>query len=253
MRQFDMDQCVCQLPASLASIPRMYRQGHSNAQLSKGLKDRVLSWHSARAVFRSDHVRAPESSVGKLENGTRSRDLKVMMHTFIDDHEKVLSRMDWCLTHDPNRDDSIRMSLTTLAQNDRRILEACHSNDNDKAEERGDSVVFEGDRAPPQTPPFVWVNLWNGRYSNIYGEYVPQPLRRWGYVVWDKKRWNGLGAKELNFKQWEAHIELAEEIDGDYAWSPVPVSNVSSALASKDVAIGESQSAERQLPRGGHR
>lgn len=68
-----------------------------------------------------------------------------------------------------------------------------------------------------------------------------------------KKRWNDLGAKELDFKQWEAHIELAEEIDGDYAWSPVPVSNVSSALAPKDVAIGESQTAERQLPRGGNR
>lgn len=144
MRQFDMDQYVCQLPAGLASIPRMYRQGHSNAQLFKGLKDRLLSWHSARAVFRSGRVRAQKSSVGKLENGAISRDLKVMMHTaFIDDHEKLLSKMEWCLTHDQNRDDSIRMSLTTLAQNDRRILEPCHSNDKDKAEERGNSVVFE--------------------------------------------------------------------------------------------------------------
>jgi hypothetical protein len=63
--------------------------------------------------------------------------------------------------------------------------------------------------------------LWGGKYANIYGGYVPESLKRWGYVIWDASRWTDIGANELFAMQWETAPELVEQIEFDYSWSPV--------------------------------
>lgn len=77
------------------------------------------------------------------------------------------------------------------------------------------------DAVPPDDPPLAWVLLWGGRYANIYEGYVPESLKRWGYVTWDASRWTDMGAKGLVAMQWETALKLVEQIEFDYNWSPV--------------------------------
>jgi hypothetical protein len=59
-------------------------------------------------------------------------------------------------------------------------------NKRDLAERRREAMPFVGDN--PSAPPLVWVLLWGGKYSNLFGGYAPHELRQWGYVIWDKDR-----------------------------------------------------------------
>lgn len=53
------------------------------------------------------------------------------------------------------------------------------------------------------SPPLAWVAFWDGRYSNLFGRYVPPALRRWGYVMWDAKRLEASGAMEFVESEWQ--------------------------------------------------
>ncbi|KAK7943915.1 uncharacterized protein PG986_013028 [Apiospora aurea] len=47
----------------------------------------------------------------------------------------------------------------------------------DEAEARRDPLAFLGDSVPTEGgPPVAWVRLWNGKYANLYGGYVPPSL-----------------------------------------------------------------------------
>lgn len=155
-------------------------------------------------------------------NGTVSRGLKMAARLLaIHDHEKLVAKMEQCLTHDQCLDAPLRLVLGTLAQDDRRQLSTNFPSTRDITEQRRDVVDFAGDGIPPNTPPLAWVLLWNGRYANIYGDYVPELLRRCGYVIWDEQRWIDTQARDFIFKQWETAPELVEEIEMDCNWSPV--------------------------------
>lgn len=94
----------------------------------------------------------------------------------------------------------------------------------DVAEARRDPIAFLGDDALPTEdggPPVAWGRLWNGTYSNLYGENVPASLQRWGYVVWDARRWEELGALGLVAEQWQAVPGLVKRIEDMYHWSPM--------------------------------
>ncbi|KAK8115552.1 hypothetical protein PG984_012054 [Apiospora sp. TS-2023a] len=100
----------------------------------------------------------------------------------------------------------------------------------EEAEERRDPVEFLGDDAaslatderkgPGSGPPIAWVRLWNGHHSNLYGENVPPSPQRWGYVMWDARRWEELGTLGLVAEQWEAVPDVVEWIENMYNWSP---------------------------------
>ncbi|KAI0531712.1 hypothetical protein GGR58DRAFT_518298 [Xylaria digitata] len=140
----------------------------------------------------------------------------------IDDHEKLVSEMQRCLTHFQVLDGPMREVLGSMAQYDRRQMSTNFPNARDEAELRRDPIHFVGDTVPPDGPPSAWVVLWGGNYSNIYGEYVPQSVKQWGYVMWDKRRWIGMGAEEdLIVGQWKTSPELVKEIKRDYNWSPM--------------------------------
>ncbi|KAI0184930.1 hypothetical protein EV127DRAFT_515670 [Xylaria flabelliformis] len=186
--------------------------------------------HPRNARFRQDDgVYNPEGSHdldmehNDYMDGTISRGLKMTARLLvIDDHEKLVSKMQRCLTHFQELDAPMRKALGMVAQSDRREMSPKLPNARDEAEHRRDPMHFAGDAVPPDGPPFAWVVLWGEKYSNIYGEYVPLSVRQWGYVMWDERRWIDLGA-DANFiaSQWKASPALIEEIENDYDWSPV--------------------------------
>ncbi|KAG8166732.1 hypothetical protein KVR01_002421 [Diaporthe batatas] len=79
-------------------------------------------------------------------------------------------------------------------------------NDRDRAEERDQAMSFAGDDAG--APPLAWTLLWGGRYSNLFGGYVPDELRRWGYVLWDARRIDVDGARGYLKGLWATSPEL---------------------------------------------
>lgn len=76
----------------------------------------------------------------------------------------------------------------------------------DLAERRREAMPFTGD--DPCTPPLVWVLLWGGKYSNLFGGYVPHELRRWAHVIWDKDRLSVDGLKGYLVWLWASSPEL---------------------------------------------
>ncbi|KAL4872386.1 hypothetical protein BDV12DRAFT_162114 [Aspergillus spectabilis] len=79
----------------------------------------------------------------------------------------------------------------------------------DRQQEWRTPIPFEKDRLfdPKELsklfPPFAWTLLWRGTYSNLYGYCVPVDIRRWGYILWDKKRLENTCADELLLRQWQ--------------------------------------------------
>ncbi|RFU75927.1 hypothetical protein TARUN_6330 [Trichoderma arundinaceum] len=151
-----------------------------------------------------------------------SRGLRMLAHLFtIDDHDKLVVGMGRCITHDRCFDGSLQKALSNMAQGDRREMSPRFPNPQDEAQERGDPMEFTGDTTSAEGPPVAWVLLWNGRYANIYGNYVPIQLRKWGYVMWNEYRWKDMEAKELIRKQWEESPMEVELIEMDFNWSPL--------------------------------
>ncbi|KAJ0106845.1 hypothetical protein J7T55_014921 [Diaporthe amygdali] len=82
-----------------------------------------------------------------------------------------------------NEGDFFEEAVGFAAQRHRRDIQF---DDRDRAEERRQAMAFAGDDAG--APPLVWTLLWGGKYSNLFGEYIPDEIRRWGYVFWDAHR-----------------------------------------------------------------
>lgn len=76
----------------------------------------------------------------------------------------------------------------------------------DLAEQRRDAMPFAGDS--PSAPPLAWVLLWGGKYSNLFGGYVPQELRQWGHVMWDRDRLDVNEAKKCLAELWASSSAL---------------------------------------------
>lgn len=168
----------------------------------------------------------PLTSTGTLDymDGTVSRGLKMTVRLLaVDDHEKLVIKMKRCLTYDQNKDAPMRRALCMVAQVDRREMSTNFPNAADKAEQRRAPIEFTGDAVPvtADTPPWAWVVLWGGKYANVFGEYVPELLRRCAYVMWDKLRWVDSRAEDFLGEQWTVNPELVKEIENDYDWRPV--------------------------------
>jgi hypothetical protein len=67
-------------------------------------------------------------------------------------------------------------------------------------------------------PPFAWILMWRGKYSNLYGEYIPDLLRGWGYVMWDERRWNAIDyATHMLLMTWQSSRRYQQaKADFDY-------------------------------------
>jgi hypothetical protein len=76
----------------------------------------------------------------------------------------------------------------------------------DAKQARREPLLFQGDGEPQDDgayPPWAWTLIWQGRYSNRYGEFIPASSRQWGYIMWDAARLERTGAWELLLREWQ--------------------------------------------------
>jgi hypothetical protein len=77
--------------------------------------------------------------------------------------------------------------------------------DRDKKQLRGDPMPFRGDGGSDEhgpRPPRAWTLMWREKYSNVYGDYVPDSIRGWGYVMWDAARLEPTGVRHKLLREW---------------------------------------------------
>ncbi|OQD99135.1 hypothetical protein PENSOL_c007G06446 [Penicillium solitum] len=66
--------------------------------------------------------------------------------------------------------------------------------------------VQPGDKQPNgdcTLPPLACTMIWGGTYSNLFGDYIPDALCQWGWVMWDAARLERMGAKEVMIQKLE--------------------------------------------------
>lgn len=137
--------------------------------------------------------------------GTISLGLE-LLHTVlfkIKDHEQLVSKMQQRISW-PRGSFLRDEALGETAQWERRQE---RMSDRDRKQLRRGPLPFNGDDESDNTdelhPPLAWTLIRGGTYSNLYGYYVQDVIRRWGYIMWDAGRLEGTGAKELLMRQWE--------------------------------------------------
>ncbi|KAF5546751.1 hypothetical protein FNAPI_8769 [Fusarium napiforme] len=96
-------------------------------------------------------------------------------------------------------DDLLFQSTEIFYQEQRR--ENQHSN-KDQAQDDREKMNFNGDTY--DSPPLAWVMFWKESYSNLFGDFIPRPLRHWGYIMWDSDRLANAGAAAVLDQAWKA-------------------------------------------------
>ena len=136
--------------------------------------------------------------------GTISRGLE-LLHAVcrtIKDHGHLVATMQANICH-PSGHFLEDEALGDTTQYRRRQKRPC---ERDEKQRRQDPMPFKGDGEPNEhgpRPPLAWVLMWGETYSNLYGYYVPDTIRRWGYVMWDAARLEQIGAKGVLLQQWD--------------------------------------------------
>lgn len=151
--------------------------------------------------------------------GTMSRGLKwtARILSIKNNHEQLVDKVAQCLTPYHQLDAPMIEALSAEAQIDRRDEQDYTPNAQDAAE-GVELLPFQGDNVPPTGPPLAWVLLWRGRYVNIYGGYIPVPLKEYGWVVWDECRLDSVGVRRLIAGQWSTTPDLVELIENHCPW-----------------------------------
>lgn len=116
-----------------------------------------------------------------LRGGIISRGLRVFYKILeADDHEELADLMQEYLVLSPEFIDVALSESTMYFRRERYALEG------DRMEARSERLPFSGDTE--DSPPLAWVTQWRGIYSNRYGEDLPNGLKQWGHVFWDRRR-----------------------------------------------------------------
>lgn len=138
------------------------------------------------------------------------------------DHQHLVSMMQDHLTH-PQGVFLENEALGDLAQASRRSEEP---SERDFKQHRRDPLPFQGDvESDPNGvhPPLAWTLLWSGTYSNLYGYYVCDEIRSWGYVMWDAARLDAVDVKEVLVRQQEE--DLGRDPRNDSLMMPASIVN----------------------------
>lgn len=86
----------------------------------------------------------------------------------------------------------------------------------DAAQDEGRPMQFQEDDL--NSPPLAWVLIWGETYSNLFGCFIPKPLRQWGYIMWDARRLEEAGAKEVLMREWYDMWQGGDYRDSLRAW-----------------------------------
>ncbi|KAI0395641.1 hypothetical protein F5Y17DRAFT_465568 [Xylariaceae sp. FL0594] len=175
-----------------------------------------------------------------LMDGIISRGLEVAWYIFKTNKiRKLILRLSRNLTMPPTEDPPLKEVFSVEVQDDARQLRMSRygeHNFHDLCQQRREVIVFNDvdDHVLPEDgvlwplirpvsdPPFAWVALWGGKYSNLYGEYTPTSVKEWGYVMWDRSRWRAMGVGEdLIRDQWKTSPDVVQKIKDTFDWSPL--------------------------------
>lgn len=124
-----------------------------------------------------------------------------LLHTVlfqIKDHQHLVSTIQQHLASSYIPFNAIEGVLGETQQASRREN---HPSERDRMQEERAPFPFRGD-SESDAPPLAWTMIWNGTYSNLYGWYISDEMRRWGYVFWDAARLEVAGGKEFLKHQW---------------------------------------------------
>jgi hypothetical protein len=156
-------------------------------------------------------------------DGTVARGLKVLLRLLtVDDHQTLASKMARRLRKASGEEAPMPETMNSFHQMERRRSPSTSfPNAMDMAEQRQEAMAFLGDSTQVDGPPLAWVLLWGGKYANIHGALVPEPLKRMGYVMWDESRWGCPGARAFIAKQWAKKRQNAQYIEEHCGWSPL--------------------------------
>lgn len=130
--------------------------------------------------------------------GTSSLGLSVLHSMLITrDHAQRVLAMQEHICY-PKGDFLEDESIDIVTQESRRRKHPSHR---DQKELRRDPLPFEGDTEP--CPTLAWTTIWRGTYSNRYGGYLDEPIRRWGYIMWDAARLEDTGGIKILEQLWK--------------------------------------------------
>jgi hypothetical protein len=73
-------------------------------------------------------------------------------------------------------------------------------------------MPFQGDEMV-NSPPLAWTVIWKETYSPLYGQFIPEELRRWGYVFWDASTLKSVGGLGLLERQWDSSQDPRLDIE----------------------------------------
>lgn len=92
----------------------------------------------------------------------------------------------------------------TLGETQQALRRQNHPSERDRMQEERAPFPFRGDGGESDMPPLAWTIIWDGTYSNLYGCYTSDEMRRWGYVFWDAARLESAEGKVMEFlkQQW---------------------------------------------------
>ncbi|KAI1388386.1 uncharacterized protein F4822DRAFT_429011 [Hypoxylon trugodes] len=128
-----------------------------------------------------------------------SRGLQMMssIRNFLDDTGDLAAIKYRLLSHH-----GIGVNISYRSKLMQRLRYDKHPCEKDYLSAARDPLPFEGDSET--RPSSAWTLTWSGTYSNLYGEYIPNKLREWGYVMWDEARIKDTGADKLLSSQLQA-------------------------------------------------
>ncbi|KAI0515426.1 hypothetical protein F5B22DRAFT_607330 [Xylaria bambusicola] len=84
---------------------------------------------------------------------------------------------------------------------DQELRRRRNPSDRDRMQKAKVQFLFRGD-AEPDGPPLAWIRIWKNTYSNLYGRYIPDEMRRWGFVFWDAATLESTRGMEVLERQW---------------------------------------------------
>lgn len=128
----------------------------------------------------------------------------------IKDHDHLVSTMQKHITSSYIPFNTIEGTLGDTQQYSRR---SNNPSERDRMQEERAAFPFRGDSDEPDAPPLAWTIMWYDTYSNLYGHYVPDEMRRWGYVFWDAATLEDNGGKRVLHKQWEEPYDACDPRD----------------------------------------
>ncbi|KAK4234785.1 hypothetical protein C8A03DRAFT_37412 [Achaetomium macrosporum] len=133
-----------------------------------------------------------------------------LLHTVLfkmRDHEHLVTTMQKSISLDGQLFDGALLQATQWKRHEEQLSER------DLKQQARDPLPFMGDLEPDthgSCPPLAWTLIWKGTYSNLYGEYLDDDMRRWGYVMWDAARLKTEGGKDLLLRQWGSEWDPRE-------------------------------------------